>query len=194
MLKKVVFLDRDGVINRDSLSYIKNLAEFIFIPGSLSAICKLSRYGYSVYVITNQSGIARNLIDLHELDKIHHYLIKSVHKAGGHLGGVYFCPHHPDHGCNCRKPQPGLIYKAAMDNCIDISSSIMIGDKYTDIECAKRAGCKGAYLVKSDIDKRRETSAKKWPLGFCRHTGNLFQAIDIIIEENESQNQYHEYR
>jgi len=193
LLQKVVFLDRDGVINRDSPSYIKNLAEFIFIPGSLSAICKLSRYGYSVYVITNQSGIARNLIDLHELNNIHGYLIESVHKAGGHLGGIYYCPHHPDHRCNCRKPQPGLIYKAALDNCIDISSSIMIGDKYTDIECAKRAGCKCAYLVMTGIDKQQEIYTKKFPLEFCRNTGNLFQAVDIIIEENERQNQQHEY-
>ncbi|MFO8083077.1 MAG: D-glycero-beta-D-manno-heptose 1,7-bisphosphate 7-phosphatase [Desulfobacterales bacterium] len=186
MLKKVVFLDRDGVINFDSLSYIKNLEEFIFIPGSLSAICKLSRYGYSVFVITNQSGIARKLIAKHELDKIHHYLIDSIHKAGGSLGGIYFCPHHPDQGCNCRKPRPGLIHQAAKENHIDIFSSIMIGDKYTDIECARRAGCKCAYFVMTGIEKNRKLKPKNLSRYFYRDVGTLFHAVDIIIAEDEA--------
>lgn len=190
MLKKVVFLDRDGVINHDSVNYIKKLEEFIFIPGSLSAIRKLNQYEYSVFIITNQSGVARKIIDPYELNRIHKYMIDSVINAGGCIGGIYLCPHHPDDKCNCRKPRAGLIYEAALENHIDISSSIMVGDKFSDIECAKIAGCKYAFLVGNATEngKNSSTIPDLYPY-FYRRTKTLFHTVDIIIAEDDTRSE-----
>jgi D-glycero-D-manno-heptose 1,7-bisphosphate phosphatase len=186
LLNKVVFLDRDGVINYDSLNYIKNLDEFILIPGSLSAISKLSRQGYAVFIITNQSAIARKLADITIINDLHQYLRESVHNAGGHIDGIYFCPHHPDQGCHCRKPRTGLIDQAVAENAIDIGSSVMVGDKLTDIECAKRAGCKRAYLVMTGIVNPLKENKNNLFHDFYQKANTLFHAVDLLIYEDKT--------
>jgi D-glycero-D-manno-heptose 1,7-bisphosphate phosphatase len=186
LLKKVVFLDRDGVINYDSLEYIKNLNEFIFIPGSISAIAKLSQQGYAIFVITNQSAIARKFTNITTINSIHHYLKKSVQNAGGHINGIYFCPHHPSQECNCRKPRTGLIDQAVAENLIDISSAVMVGDRFTDIECAKRAGCKRAYLVMTGIENPLKESKNDLFQDFYQNAKTLFHAVDLLIYENKT--------
>ncbi len=184
-LGKTVFLDRDGVINYDSADYVKNLDEFVLIPGSLPAICKLSRRGYAVFVVSNQSALARNYIDLAGLEKIHEYLRESVRNAGGKIEGVYFCPHHPDEGCDCRKPKPGLIERAASEHCIDVSSAVMVGDNLTDIQCARNAGCKRAYWVATGLGGRPDESIMKTFGNFCREAKNLYHAVDLLVgDEN----------
>jgi D-glycero-D-manno-heptose 1,7-bisphosphate phosphatase len=186
LLNKVVFLDRDGVINYDSLNYIKSLEEFIFIPGSLSAISKLSQQGYAVFIITNQSAIARKLADMTTINGIHQYLRESVHNAGGHIDGIYFCPHHPDQGCHCRKPRTGLIDQAIAEKDIDISSAVMVGDKLTDIECAKRAGCKRAFLVMTGIVNPLKKNKNDLSQNFYQSAKTLFHAVDLLIYEDKT--------
>jgi D-glycero-D-manno-heptose 1,7-bisphosphate phosphatase len=186
LLKKVVFLDRDGVINYDSLEYIKNLNEFILIPGSISAISKLSQQGYAVFVITNQSAIARKLADITIINDIHRYLKKSVQNAGGHINGIYFCPHHPSQGCSCRKPRTGLIDQAVVENCIDVGSAVMVGDKLTDIECAKRAGCKHAYLVMTGLVNPLKEDKNDLFQNFYQNAKTLFHAVDLLIYEHKT--------
>jgi D-glycero-D-manno-heptose 1,7-bisphosphate phosphatase len=188
LLKKVVFLDRDGVINYDSLNYIKNLDEFILIPGSLSAISKLSGHGYAIFVISNQSAIARKLADITIINDMHRYLRESVQNAGGHIDGIYFCPHHPDQGCHCRKPRIGLIEQAAVENHIDISSSVMVGDRLTDMECAQRAGCKGAYLVMTGISNPLKEKNIDLFKDFYQPAKTLFHAVDLLIYEDKTKN------
>jgi D-glycero-D-manno-heptose 1,7-bisphosphate phosphatase len=187
LLKKAVFLDRDGVINYDSLNYIKNIDEFILIPGSLSAICKLSQQGYAVFVITNQSAIARKLADITIINDIHQFLRESVHNAGGHIDGIYFCPHHPNQGCHCRKPRTGLVDQAVAENHIDVGSSVMVGDKLTDIECAKRAGCKRAYLVMTGIVKHLNKNKNDRFRNFYQRAKTLFHAVDLLTYEDKTQ-------
>lgn len=185
-MNKVVFLDRDGVINYDSLNYIKSLDEFILIPGSLSAISKLSQHGYNVYVITNQSAIARNLADISIINDLHQYLRESVYHAGGHIDGIYFCPHHPDQGCHCRKPRTGLIDQAVAENYIDVGSAVMVGDKLTDIECAKRAGCKRAYLVMTGIVNPLKQIENDLFQDFFQSAKTLFHAVDLLVYEDKT--------
>ncbi len=185
---KAVFLDRDGVINRDSADYVKSLAEFSLIPGSVEAIAKLTQAGYEVFVITNQSGLARGIIDMAGLEEIHRYMKNAVREAGGEIRGVYFCPHLPDEGCDCRKPSPGLIRKAAEENDLDISKAVMIGDKGTDIECAQRAGCKGAYLVKTGIrELPGRDRMEEWKI-LRAVADDLFQAADWLIADEDDDN------
>lgn len=157
MLKKVAFLDRDGVINFDSHDYIKSRSEFEFIPGSIEAIRILTLAGFTSFVITNQSALARELISLEELQKIHKMMKTKIASAGGRLREIFFCPHMPQDNCGCRKPQPGLIFQAQRKYDIDLADAVMIGDSAKDIECAYNAGCGQAVLVKSG----KETGVEK---------------------------------
>ncbi len=142
-----VFLDRDGVINVDSNAYIKHEDEFTFIPQSPEAIALLTRHGFDVIVVTNQSVIGRGMVTPEGLDAIFRKLKKGVLEAGGSIKDIFFCPHSPDAGCSCRKPRPGLIFKARETYGIDLDTACMVGDSAKDIECAKAAGCAYGVLV-----------------------------------------------
>ena len=135
------FLDRDGVINHDSDAYIKSPAEWQPIDGSIDAIARLGRAGYGVIVITNQSGLARNYFSRTTLDAIHHKMNALVHTAGGNIQAIYFCPHGPDDGCDCRKPKDGLFLQAAADHNIDLTQCAAIGDSIRDLEGGSLSGC-----------------------------------------------------
>lgn len=149
MLKKVVFLDRDGTINRDSPDYIKSREEFEFLPGSLKAIEELTVNGFTNIVITNQSALPRKLISVEELEHIHTMMRKLVESNGGKIKDIFYCPHMPDDDCDCRKPSPGLIFRAQRKYSIDLADAVMVGDSDRDIECARNAGCGNAVLVKT---------------------------------------------
>jgi len=148
-LKKVVFLDRDGVINKDSPNYIKSWAEFNFIKGSLEAIALLKLNEFSTILITNQSAINRNMISEEELAHIHFCMKQAIEEAGGLIKNIFYCPHTPDNGCNCRKPLPGLINRAKKMYDIDLTDSVMVGDSAKDIQSAQNAGCGKTVLVKT---------------------------------------------
>jgi len=156
MLQRVVFLDRDGVINKDSPSYIKSWAEFEFLPGSLEAIRKLTLSGFEIIIITNQSAINRKIITIDQLETMHTRLNEAVESNGGKIRDIFFCPHTPEEVCICRKPKPGLIYRARKKYQIDLERSAMVGDSAKDIECAKNAGCRYAILVKTGNGMKAE--------------------------------------
>ena len=149
MLKNVVFLDRDGVINRDSPDYIKSWAEFEFIPGSIDAIKLLNLNSFVVIIITNQSVINRNMVSLNGLEYIHSLMKSAVKSGGGEIKDIFYCPHIPEDACDCRKPEPGLIHRAQKTYHIDLVSSVMVGDSVKDIVCARNAGCGRSILVKT---------------------------------------------
>lgn len=152
LLKKVVFLDRDGVINRDSSDYIKCWEEFIFLPNSLDALKILTCKGCTLIVITNQSIIHRKWILPEVLDDMHLRMKSAVASHGGRITGIFFCPHTPEQGCSCRKPKPGLIQQACQKYTIDLSDAIMVGDSAKDILCGKAAGCGKTILVQTAND------------------------------------------
>lgn len=151
-MNKAVFLDRDGTIIED-IGYLCAPGQIKFIPGSIAAIKSLKDAGYKIVVITNQAGVARGLVTedmLQTIDKVMH---KSILSSGTHLDGIYYCPHHPEHGafpykreCECRKPHPGLLKKAQKDLNIDLAASFMIGDKASDIEAGQRAGVRTVFV------------------------------------------------
>ncbi len=159
--KTYVFLDRDGVINKDSPDYIKNWSEFEFLPGSIEAIKLLSNNQHPVIVITNQSMINRNLSTLDNLEFIHAMMKNAIQKEGGEIKDIFCCPHLPEEDCECRKPKPGLIFQALKKYEINIEKSVMIGDRAKDIECAKRAGCGYAILIKTRNYMRTMDSLKE---------------------------------
>lgn len=152
-MSKIVILDRDGVINHDSEEYIKSAEEWFPIKGSLEAIAHLHRSGYVVVVATNQSGIARNLYTVTTLDAIHKKLTDAVESHGGHLTGIFYCPHHPDADCSCRKPRTGLLAQISAFLNSDLQGAPFIGDSLRDIQAAEAFGCR-AILVKTGYGLR----------------------------------------
>lgn len=151
MLQRVVFLDRDGVLNRDSLEYIKSWKEFQFLPGSIDAVQRLTAAGFTNILITNQSAVNRRLISRQTLSDIHARMKSAIRLGGGGITDIFFCPHRPDEDCGCRKPKPGLIYKAQAKYKIDLSTAVMVGDSAKDIACARQAGCRYAVWVRSGL-------------------------------------------
>ena len=149
MLQRVVFLDRDGVINRDSPDYIKRVEEFEFLPGSLEALRHLAGCGFSPIVVTNQSGLHRGLFTPETLAEIHHRMCAAVQAHGGFIRDILVCPHLPTEDCPCRKPRPGLLTAARSRHRIDFTTAVMVGDSVKDIECARNAGVPRAVLVRT---------------------------------------------
>ncbi|MGU9956889.1 MAG: D-glycero-beta-D-manno-heptose 1,7-bisphosphate 7-phosphatase [Arenicellales bacterium WSBS_2016_MAG_OTU3] len=143
-----VFLDRDGVINFDSDDYIKSTKEWKPIPGSLEAIARLCKADVRVVLITNQSAIGRGIIKTNTLNKIHNHMLTELHRGGGRIDAIFYCPHHPDMNCDCRKPKPGLLLRAAERLKLNLSNVAFVGDKSTDVEAAHAAGAQ-PYLVKT---------------------------------------------
>jgi len=139
---KLIILDRDGVINQDSDDYIKSADEWLPIPGSIDAIARLSHAGYSVAVATNQSGLGRELFDLDALEAIHNKMRGLVESAGGQIAGIYYCPHLPTAGCNCRKPAPGLLDAIAEDFATSLSGIAFIGDSLKDLQAGVERQCR----------------------------------------------------
>jgi len=181
LLKKVVFLDRDGTINVDSANYIKSRSEFDFIPGSLEAIRDLTVNGFTAIVITNQSALARRLVSPAELDAMHAMMCRVVAEVGGNIADVFFCPHMPDEGCTCRKPAPGLIDKARQKYRIDLADSIMVGDSAKDIACGRNAGCGRTVLVESGLDPDVKKELKQKSISADYVVNNLREAAEWII-------------
>ncbi len=143
----LVILDRDGVINEDSPDFVKTPDEWHPIPGSLTAIAALNRMGHQVVVATNQSGITRKCFSLSDLLAIHKKMQIELAKVGGHLDGIYFCPHWTEDHCPCRKPQPGMLKQIAKDFHTNLTqNAVLIGDSLRDLLAAHAVGCP-AFLV-----------------------------------------------
>jgi histidinol-phosphate phosphatase family protein len=155
---KTVFLDRDGVINVDSPDYIKTPEEFVFIPGSVDAIRRLTEKGFQIFVVTNQSLINRKMIPLETLDRIFDKMIDGIAAGGGCIREIFYCPHAPEERCECRKPNPGMILQASRKYGLDLSQAAMVGDSAKDIRCGRNAGVALSVLVKTgNGDKALQT-------------------------------------
>jgi D-glycero-D-manno-heptose 1,7-bisphosphate phosphatase len=150
---KVVFLDRDGVINKkkERGTYVTRWEDFVFLPHVKEAFKLLSRKRYEVYIVSNQAGVARGFMSEGELFLIHKNMEEELVRNGGAVGGIYYCPHGWDDGCFCRKPKPGMLYQAAIEHQIDLPNAIFIGDDERDEEAGKAVGCR-TILMKADGD------------------------------------------
>jgi D-glycero-D-manno-heptose 1,7-bisphosphate phosphatase len=153
---KLIILDRDGVINHDSDSYIKSPDEWRPLSGSLAAIAHLNQRGYRVVVATNQSGIGRGLFDMDILNAIHDKMMKAVAQVGGRIDAIFFCPHTHADQCVCRKPKPGLLKEIAMRYNVELSGVPVIGDSLRDLQCAVEVGAQ-PILVLTGKGKKTQT-------------------------------------
>ncbi|HZQ18952.1 MAG TPA: HAD family hydrolase [Terriglobales bacterium] len=147
-----VFLDRDGVIIEKAPEgqYVSRWENVRFIPGAIGAISTLYAAGFKIFIVTNQRGLALRKIRLEHLQEIHQRLTEKLAKSGVTVSGIYFCPHAKCKRCSCRKPKPGMLLRAAKDHGLDLQSSWLVGDAFSDIEAGRRAGCKTAWIQRSD--------------------------------------------
>jgi D-glycero-D-manno-heptose 1,7-bisphosphate phosphatase len=144
---KVVFLDRDGVINENRLDHVKSWSEFQFIPGSVEAIARLTAAGLRIFVITNQAVIRRGIMSSAQVDAINGQMVEVIQEYGGRIESVIYCPHAPEDLCPCRKPAPGLLYLAAERYQLDLSEALVVGDALADIDAALAAGCTCMFVL-----------------------------------------------
>ncbi|HUS15776.1 MAG TPA: HAD-IIIA family hydrolase, partial [Chloroflexia bacterium] len=142
-------MDRDGVIIENRADYVKSLDEVHFIPGVFAALAGAARLNCRLVIVTNQSAIGRGLIDMAMAGRINDFVAQRVAAAGGRVDGVYVCPHRPDAGCDCRKPEPGMLLQAAAELGIHLAASVMIGDALSDVQAGQRAGVRGTILVRT---------------------------------------------
>lgn len=176
----LIILDRDGVINYDSPNYIKSPEEWRAIPGSLEAIATLNRSGYEVLIVTNQSGIGRGFYTFEILDLIHEKLIYELAAVGGHIEKIFFCPHHPDDRCECRKPKPAMFHQIKKEYQVDLTKTFFIGDSLVDIQVAFEVGCKPILVLTGNGKKALESQSPL--LAKVPYFNNLAEASEIILK------------
>ena len=144
---KLVILDRDGTINEDHPYYVKSADEWVPLPGALEAIARLNHAGWHTVVASNQSGIGRGLFDMAALNAMHAKMNRLLQQVGGRIDAVFFCPHAPDDGCDCRKPLPGLLQQIGERYGVDLAQVPMVGDSLRDMQAAAAAGCRPHFVA-----------------------------------------------
>jgi D-glycero-D-manno-heptose 1,7-bisphosphate phosphatase len=147
IMRKAVFLDRDGVINRNLPTYVGSWEEFVFLDGAVDALRRLAHTDMAVIVASNQSAINRGLTGREKVDEVNARMVSAVARQGGRIDAVLYCPHRPDEGCNCRKPKPGLLLEAAERFDIDLRRSYFIGDAVSDVEAALAVGAQPLLVL-----------------------------------------------
>jgi D-glycero-D-manno-heptose 1,7-bisphosphate phosphatase len=145
---RAVFLDRDGVINQKAPGerYVTRWEDFHLLPGVIEGIAQLNRAGLRVIVVTNQRCVAKGLLTEADLEKLHRQMCEHLAAAGARIDAIYYCPHELAPACDCRKPAPGMLLRAARTHGLDLATSWMIGDSDSDIQAGKNAGCRTARL------------------------------------------------
>jgi D-glycero-D-manno-heptose 1,7-bisphosphate phosphatase len=178
-----VFLDRDGVIIQNRENYVRSWNDVEFLPSSLYALERLSQTSHKIIIITNQSAVGRGIITLEQAEALNRRVIKEIEKSGGRVDRFLMCPHAPEEHCFCRKPQPGLIQKAAEELSIDLESSALIGDALTDIQAGAAAGIKTLILVKTGRGREQFLLSQTYVHPHFLIANHLLSAIDIILSK-----------
>ena len=174
---RVVFLDRDGVINTEPAEpgWAMRWEDFGFAEGALDALRRLHDEGFTVVVISNQSCVGRGLATFGHIQGVMDRMVEAVAAAGGEIAGVYWCPHAPDEGCSCRKPEPGLIAQAAAELSLRPDRAFLVGDRETDIQAGRTAGCTTVL-----VDARRDGTADVTEADCV--VDSLAEAVDLILQ------------
>lgn len=180
---KLIFIDRDGVINRDPRGwtehdYVTSVEQFHFLPGSLEAIRKLADSGYEIAVISNQAGINKGYYTTGALNEITRFMLEQIQKSGGRIRSVHYCPHRSEDNCNCRKPRTGMLEEAASGTDARFSDTYFIGDGLMDVESGKRAGCR-TVLVLSGKTSMEDVNGSGIKPDFIKK--DLREAVDFIL-------------
>jgi len=178
---RLIILDRDGVINEDSEDFIKSPEEWHAIPGSLEAISRLCKAEYRVVVISNQSGVARGLLTLNTLNRIHQKMLDQLHAMGGEINAIFFCPHGPDEGCSCRKPMPGLFNDLQQRLNCSFEGVDALGDSLRDLQAAKSVSA-NPVLVRTGKGLKTEAQLESHELREALGEVPVFDDLAAYVE------------
>ncbi len=186
MSKKIVFLDRDGVINEfpGNGNYVTKVKEFHFIPGALEALKRLKENGYTVFVVSNQAGVGKGIYSQDKLDRITRRMTAEVRRSGGEIKKAYYCTHTTAHGCDCRKPNIGSIRAALTLLKKPISHAAhayFVGDTEVDVTAGKNAGCKTIFVLSGMSDRK---TVESWKVRPDYTVDDLLKATDIILADD----------
>lgn len=190
-MKPAVFLDRDGTIN-EQMGYVNHISRFQMLPGAAEAIALLNLHRIPVVVVTNQSGLARGYFPASLLDDVHEKMHRELKEKNAHVDGVYICPHHPEakearyrSNCDCRKPKPGLLLRAAKELEIDLARSYVVGDRWSDIRTAAACNAKGILVMTGYGRGELQYLGPVQKVSACHLAENLTDAVQWIIADLE---------
>ena len=192
MKQRAVFIDRDGTLSEE-VGYINHPTRFRLFPYSAAAIRHLNESGWLAIVTTNQAGVARGYFSEDMIATVHAGMTRDLETSGASLDAIYYCSHHPSVGeppyrldCECRKPKPGLITRAAAEFAIDLSESWMVGDRYSDIEVARNAGVHSAFVLSGYGRGEWENQRSTWKHQPDLVAENLLQAVEAIVRQTSA--------
>lgn len=175
-----VFLDRDGVLIENREDYVREWSQVVFLPEIMISLKSLASTGYKLVLVTNQSVVGRGLMSLEAANEINNRLVKVVENNHGRIDAVYMCPHAPSDNCECRKPQPGLILRAARELSLDLKSSWMVGDAWSDLLAGQEAGLQGVIMVKTGRGAIQLQQTKPQQLKEYNVVSDLSGALELI--------------
>ena len=191
MKRRAVFIDRDGTISEE-VGYVNHPSRYRVFPYSAEAVRALNEAGWLAILVTNQAGVARGYFAEEMIGKVHNLLRQELERGGARLDAIYYCPHHPSVGdapyrldCDCRKPRPGLIHRAAEDFEIDLARSWMVGDRYGDMELAHNAGVRAAFVLSGYGRGEWEYQRSVWKHQPDLVAEDLLEAVKKIVASDE---------
>ena len=180
LLRRAVFLDRDGTIGEE-LGYVNHIDRFQIFPYAAEAIRELNQANIPVIVVTNQSGIARKIFPESLVHEVHKKMIAELAAGGAWVDGIYYCPHKSEDSCECRKPNPGLLEQAAREHALDLGASWVVGDRYADLEMSHAAGGRGILVMTGYGRGEYELHHSGWPRQPDALAENLKDAVRQIL-------------
>lgn len=185
-----IFLDRDGVVIENRADYVRTWDHVTLLPNAIAALSSFHRAGFKLIVVTNQSAVGRGLMSLSEAEAINERLVKTIKEHGGWVDGILMCPHKPEDNCDCRKPLPGMLLQAAQEFSIDLGTSWMVGDAWTDLLAGQAAGVEGMIMVRTgrgaaqlDLIQPREIG----PFVICEDILDAFNHIALLHKNQPAQ-------
>ena len=180
MAAPAIFLDRDGVVNQDRPDYVKSWEEVLFLPGAVDVLARLAGAARPIVLVTNQSPIGRGILTVEQVEDLNRRIVDEVHARGGRIDAVYYCPHHPAAGCDCRKPRPGLLQRAAGELGLDLARSYLVGDAASDVQAALAVGATPILVLSGrGRDQRHLLGQAGQPLPLI--LPDLAAAVDHIL-------------
>jgi len=180
--RRAVFLDRDGTIGEE-MGYVNHVDRLRIFPFAAAAIRRLNQARIPVIVVTNQSGVARNIFPESLVHEVHKKMISELAAGGAHVDGIYFCPHKTEDACVCRKPHPGLLDHAAREHALDLAASWVVGDRYADLEMAHTAGSRGILVMTGYGRGEYELHHARWPRQPDALADDLTEAVRRILND-----------
>jgi len=178
--RRAVFLDRDGTI-AEEVGYLNHLSRFQLFPFAGPAIRRLNEAGWPVIVVTNQSGATRGFFPETLIHQVHDRMVAELAAQGARIDGVYYCPHHSEQRCDCRKPKPGLLERAAREHGLEMAGSFVVSDRYADVQMGQSVGCSGILVLTGYGRGEYEWNRGNWPRQPDAVVENLTAAVDRIL-------------